>query len=168
MFQLSAAAHKGRQLLAVSARRRAGVGEAVHTPDRLEECVAAWFATCTAEALPPAPGVARSGGAGFKPVCLASMSRALQPNECVSKGLEGTCNGCVVSVPPAAWELELRLGLRATASTPRTGPPRQPPSSPQCCCFDGGAGIVTYRPTDTCQCDRVVQTSQIWATVVLR
>ncbi|KAL4419314.1 hypothetical protein ABPG77_006002 [Micractinium sp. CCAP 211/92] len=36
-----------------------------------------------------------------------------------------------------------------------------------CCCYAGGAGIVTYRPTDTCTCERVLNTGQIWATVVL-
>ncbi|KAL4423668.1 hypothetical protein ABPG75_000969 [Micractinium tetrahymenae] len=36
-----------------------------------------------------------------------------------------------------------------------------------CCCYAGGAGIVTYRPTDTCTCERVLNTGQIWTTVVL-
>ena len=38
----------------------------------------------------------------------------------------------------------------------------------QCCCYNGGAGIVSYKPTDTCTCKRTVNSSQIWATVVLR
>lgn len=38
----------------------------------------------------------------------------------------------------------------------------------QCCCYTGGAGIVTYQPTDTCTCARKVESSQIWATVILR
>lgn len=37
-----------------------------------------------------------------------------------------------------------------------------------CCCYAGGAGIVTYRPTDACTCERVLNTGQIWTTVVLR
>lgn len=37
-----------------------------------------------------------------------------------------------------------------------------------CCCFDGGSGIVTYEPTNTCTCAKVVKSSMIWATVVLR
>lgn len=37
-----------------------------------------------------------------------------------------------------------------------------------CCCFDGGSGIVSYEPTNTCTCARVVKSSMIWATVVLR
>ncbi|PRW61063.1 hypothetical protein C2E21_0579 [Chlorella sorokiniana] len=36
-----------------------------------------------------------------------------------------------------------------------------------CCCFDGGSGIVSYEPTSTCTCARVVKSSMIWATVVL-
>lgn len=36
-----------------------------------------------------------------------------------------------------------------------------------CCCFDGGSGIVSYEPTNTCTCARVVKSSMIWATVVL-
>lgn len=52
--------------------------------------------------------------------------------------------------------------------TAAAGSPPLLPLPLQCCCFDGGAGIVTYSPTDTCTCARVVETSQIWATVVLR
>lgn len=37
-----------------------------------------------------------------------------------------------------------------------------------CCCYDGGSGIVSFEPTNTCTCARVVKSSMIWATVVLR
>ncbi|KAL4857838.1 Protein NipSnap 3A [Chlorella vulgaris] len=79
------------------------------------------------------PGVAILAASGLQMFPLAEQTgrSLLQSNECLSRGLQGTCNGCT------------------------------------CCCYSGGAGIVTYEPSDTCTCVKKVDSSQIWATVVL-
>ena len=51
-----------------------------------------------------------------------------------------------------------------------------PPSSPgalppfcraKCCCYNGGAGIISYEPSDTCTCSRKIHTGQIVTATLL-